>query len=637
MRTDLPWNVAGIPPEAREAARAAARREGLSIGEWLTRRILRSFADGPEELAPRRESWPQTAPPLRAFEEPAMTNPRDTQDMLARVSRSESETHNAYKKIEDQLRGMARRLESAERSQSENGRALNQAAAEINVASREQAQAFDQLGSHVIGLGERLDRLEHNKANEEIGDALKGLNEGLSRVADQVGETANQSAGQIAQLATTLEIVVDKMGEVQERGENSTTYLSQRIGLIDERVKAIETTTHVRSEAIERVVHRLEGHQAANNDAIEQAVADIEDRHAAIRDEVKQTIQSIDQRYSARREELDQAIKSVDSKHSARTDELLRALATIETRHAGNAVKIEEAHAAIADFEARHGSSPAVDEIRKAVADLEARYAAGSVRIGEVHQAVASLETRFSSSDSRIAAIRQAVADLEARFNAGMDDTSTAERQDEAIAKIGETVDRLTARNASNEVQIAGTLARLDGTVAKLEASVADNGLDRRVYGIERALADIVGRLESAERSSATASGNAEENFRTLGTKLDASDKRNRDAIAELRAVLNNTSSRLEVIEGVPHSSAPPAPPAPVMQAQAAPLPPAPPVQAEPPPPSSFAPAAAEPAGFDLPPFPEIDATPAPAEPERAMHDVFGAPPPYETDSSTLR
>ena len=52
MRAELPWNVAGIPPEAREAARAAARREGLSVGEWLTRRILRSFSDMGEEPQP---------------------------------------------------------------------------------------------------------------------------------------------------------------------------------------------------------------------------------------------------------------------------------------------------------------------------------------------------------------------------------------------------------------------------------------------------------------------------------------------------------------------------------------------------------------------------------------------------------
>src|SRR3569833_787050 len=49
LRVEFPWNVAGIPPEAREAARAAARREGLSVGEWLTRRILRSFSGMDED------------------------------------------------------------------------------------------------------------------------------------------------------------------------------------------------------------------------------------------------------------------------------------------------------------------------------------------------------------------------------------------------------------------------------------------------------------------------------------------------------------------------------------------------------------------------------------------------------------
>ena len=40
MKHTLPWNVTGIPPEAREAARSAAHREGIAVGEWLTRRIL---------------------------------------------------------------------------------------------------------------------------------------------------------------------------------------------------------------------------------------------------------------------------------------------------------------------------------------------------------------------------------------------------------------------------------------------------------------------------------------------------------------------------------------------------------------------------------------------------------------------
>lgn len=113
MRAELPWNVAGIPPEAREAARAAARREGLSVGEWLTRRILRSFSDLGDDAAPfttpsygagnsaSLDSWglPQSAAARR-----------DSEDMLARVSRSEAESTDSWRRIEDQLRGVARRL-----------------------------------------------------------------------------------------------------------------------------------------------------------------------------------------------------------------------------------------------------------------------------------------------------------------------------------------------------------------------------------------------------------------------------------------------------------------------------------------------------------------------------------------------
>src|SRR3954447_7534906 len=34
-----PWTIKGIPPEERNAATAAAEREGLTIGEWLTTAI----------------------------------------------------------------------------------------------------------------------------------------------------------------------------------------------------------------------------------------------------------------------------------------------------------------------------------------------------------------------------------------------------------------------------------------------------------------------------------------------------------------------------------------------------------------------------------------------------------------------
>ena len=74
---------------------------------------------------------------------PSSASRRDSEDMLSRVSRTEAESSEATRRIEEHLRTVGRRLDSAERSQSENNRAMNKTATEINIATREQAQAFD--------------------------------------------------------------------------------------------------------------------------------------------------------------------------------------------------------------------------------------------------------------------------------------------------------------------------------------------------------------------------------------------------------------------------------------------------------------------------------------------------------------
>lgn len=279
MRPDIPWNVAGIPPEAREAARAAARREGLSVGEWMTRRILRSFSDHADDTVAAREAWPANVSSFNVAPE-ARSSRRDTEDMLAHVARSESESGEVFRRIEEQLRGVARRLEATERSQSENNRAMTKAASEINVAAREQAQAFDQLGASIVSLADRIERVERSSANEGLRDAVKGLHQGLSRLADQISATANQSAAQISTLAGNLESVAGRVGQVRDDTEATSQILERRIAQIEEHVRAVETLTQASIAAIERQLdERLRGVEQsarANQDAIAHAIASLE-------------------------------------------------------------------------------------------------------------------------------------------------------------------------------------------------------------------------------------------------------------------------------------------------------------------------------------------------------------------------
>jgi len=287
MRPDLSWNVAGILPEARETARASARREGLSVGEWLTRRILRSIGDAGDEDELTRENMSANRM-YRAAPEQPMTTQRDTDEMLDRVSRSEAEANDVYRRIEEQLRGVTRRLDSTERNQNENNKVMSKAATEINIATREQAQAFDQLAGHVVSLSDRIGRVEQSSNHAPLKDAIKGLHTGLARVADQLTQNANHSASQISTLATNLEALATnlealtarldahslRLEEVREAADDNTRTFENRLTAMDSRVYTAERAAQSGTDTLERVIETLQAHkdaERANKDAQAEA------------------------------------------------------------------------------------------------------------------------------------------------------------------------------------------------------------------------------------------------------------------------------------------------------------------------------------------------------------------------------
>src|SRR5688572_18711735 len=249
MRAELPWTVAGIPPEAREAARAAARREGLSVGEWLTRRILRGFSDLEEDLSNTDARAPTGAPLDSWGLPPSAASRRDPDEMIARLDRSESESNDAWRRIEDQLRGLGRRMETSERSQGESSRRLS-------VSAREQAQAFDQLGANVMSLNQRLQRLERTTGDASMKEAVKALHLGLTRLAEQIAATARNSAAQVSQLNGNLQQLSARVGHVQSEAADNHKLLVSRAEATDERVAAAEKTIALSRESLEQFQDR---------------------------------------------------------------------------------------------------------------------------------------------------------------------------------------------------------------------------------------------------------------------------------------------------------------------------------------------------------------------------------------------
>jgi localization factor PodJL len=393
MRAELPWNVAGIPPEAREAARSAARREGLSVGEWLTRRILRSFSDMGEEPTPM---------PVDAWGLPASAQGRrDTEEMLARVSRTETEASDIYRRIEEQLRGVARRLDGAERSQSENNRVIAKTASEMNIAAREQAQAFDQLGNHVVELGDRLARVERLSTESNMKDAVKGLHQGLSRLADQISQTATQSANQVSALADNLEQLAGRLGQLRHDVEETSHALEQR-------VNQVENASRIGINALEHRLGQVENAQG-HTQALEQRLDEIEGSMG--------DAQALEHRLTllesaAPTDALNQALENIES----RTGALAAEQAELQRREAESAGQIARLEDTVSRLESR-GADPSLerrlDGIERGLGDLIGRLEA-PLHAPDLDTMVRKLTQRLDSAEKQHEAL---VAELHANLN----------------------------------------------------------------------------------------------------------------------------------------------------------------------------------------------------------------------------
>jgi len=294
MQPELPWNVAGIPSEAREAARAAARREGLSVGEWMTRRILRGFPDAANDESAR--NWRLGVPEGSALpaEPVPLHSPRETEEMLARVSRSETESQGAYKALDQQLKTVARRLETTERNQTENNRAMTQAATQINIAAREQAQAYEQMSAHVNALAERLGRIERHIQTDGMRDAVKALHQGLSRVADQIADTASRSASQIASLAGNVESLTNQLVSTSEKVDATAVAVDAHVASLDERIRVVERTAFSSASALDLTMENVEQLRAAK-DSVEEELH----QHDAAVSEIRNESEQFGQRLAA--------------------------------------------------------------------------------------------------------------------------------------------------------------------------------------------------------------------------------------------------------------------------------------------------------------------------------------------------
>ena len=109
MTSGAPWSVKGINPRAREIAKDLARRDGMTLGEWINKLILEDVIEGGNAPSSGFEPAP---PGPRVVEAP-----RYSQDVPPRI---EAAGHPADEvgRVASALDALSERIEAAERRSS---------------------------------------------------------------------------------------------------------------------------------------------------------------------------------------------------------------------------------------------------------------------------------------------------------------------------------------------------------------------------------------------------------------------------------------------------------------------------------------------------------------------------------------
>ena len=225
MKPGIPWSVKGIEPEVREAAKVAARRSGMTLGEWLNSVILDQADDAPP--APAR-------PGFRRQEPAPSVRLEDIAEQLARIARREQDTTpNPYaatrQSDQEALSRILNRVDSNERQTVEAFSAVNE---RLSAMSRqvgqmarvapvlpsefkpEETPAFQALEKAVRNI------IEHMESGERrTRDTLKTMHDRMAEMASRAAGSVNEQVLQQAPAIRNLEARISELASRMERNE----------------------------------------------------------------------------------------------------------------------------------------------------------------------------------------------------------------------------------------------------------------------------------------------------------------------------------------------------------------------------------------------------------------------------------
>jgi localization factor PodJL len=221
MKPGIPWSVKGVEPELREIAKSAAKRSGMTLGEWLNSAINEQ-AETPG-TAETEQNATRPAIHSRISTHPidrAATRLEDIAEQLSRLARRDTDTAPHYAAQPQETETFTKilsRVDSNERQTVEAFTAINERLAtmsrQVTLAVKaqpkpEEAPGFQALEKAVRNIVEHLEISE-----KRTRDNLKSLQE-------RMGDMANKATGNV-QSAPAFSQLENRLSELARRVDQS--------------------------------------------------------------------------------------------------------------------------------------------------------------------------------------------------------------------------------------------------------------------------------------------------------------------------------------------------------------------------------------------------------------------------------
>lgn len=314
MRSGVPWSVKGIEPEAREAAKQAARRAGVTLGTWLNQVIMES---GTDEVGRQEPSAMETrySPPERTSSQTSLPGPaadldpvaQAVRELVQRVDNSERRTAEMTRKLEQTVSQLATRLDQPGYEPEER---------------YSSASSADPLERKLQMLGERLERGGRGGMRPEDQRTIQTLEKAVNAVVDHL-ETAEQRTD------STLAEIRETLASLSHRVENAELEAEREEA--KRRSQALESTLTQLATRLEKME---QGVSSIGPQAVQAALRAIEEKSQA--DNQRAVIERLQTNLDKMAERLERS--------ESRADETVKAFENSVTSIARKIEDLDRAH-----------------------------------------------------------------------------------------------------------------------------------------------------------------------------------------------------------------------------------------------------------------------------------------------------